>query len=129
MLLQSHDGALHILPAVPFNWENGAVQGLIAKGGFVIDIKWADGKVTYLKIQSRLGGNCRLRLSRPLKPIHASGQLLKASGTNTNPFYFVPEIRTPLVSDKALLKGNSIIETNLFDIKTMRGKTYEFVSR
>jgi alpha-L-fucosidase 2 len=129
MLLQSHDGALHILPAIPSNWKNGAVQGLMARGGFVVDIKWADGKVTYLKIHSRLGGNCRLRLSQPLKAIHASGEMLQASGTNPNPFYFVPEITKPLVSDKAPLKGNSITETNLLDIKTMPGKTYEFVSR
>ncbi|HTG57586.1 MAG TPA: hypothetical protein VL943_15015, partial [Niabella sp.] len=129
MLLQSHDGALHILPALPSNWKDGSIQGLIARGGFVVDIKWADGKVTYLKIQSRLGGNCRLRLTLPLKTVHASGELIPASGKNTNPFYFVPEIRKPLVSEKAPLKGNSITQTNLFDIKTMPGKTYEFVSR
>ncbi len=129
MLLQSHDGALHILPAIPSNWKEGSIQGLIARGGFVVDIKWADKKVTYLKIQSRLGGNCRLRLNHSLKPVTASVQLLKASGANSNPFYFVPDIRKPLVSDKAKLRGNTIEETALFDFKTMPGKTYEFISK
>ncbi|MCH5715723.1 glycosyl hydrolase family 95 catalytic domain-containing protein [Niabella hibiscisoli] len=129
MLLQSHDGALHILPAIPTNWKHGSIQGLIARGGFVVDIKWADGKVTYLKIQSRLGGNCRLRLNHFLKPVTAFVQLWKASGANSNPFYFVPDIRKPLISDKAKLAGNTIEETALFDFKTMPGKTYEFISK
>ncbi|RZJ20240.1 MAG: glycoside hydrolase family 95 protein, partial [Acinetobacter sp.] len=61
MLLQSHDGAISLLPALPDKWISGTVTGLIARGGFVIDMKWVDGKISYLKVVSRLGGNCTLR--------------------------------------------------------------------
>lgn len=61
MLLQSHLGRIDLLPALPDAWKNGEVKGLVARGGFVVDLKWQDGKPVQVKIVSTLGGTCNLR--------------------------------------------------------------------
>ncbi|MBU3011300.1 glycoside hydrolase family 95 protein [Polaribacter vadi] len=61
MLLQSHTGEIRLLPALPSDWKNGAVKGLCAKGGFVINIKWKDGKLTKAQIYSKNGGVANIK--------------------------------------------------------------------
>ena len=61
MLLQSHTGEVHLLPALPEEWDHGKVTGLVARGGFVVDIAWKDGKLTEARIFSRLGNSCTIR--------------------------------------------------------------------
>lgn len=74
MLLQSHAGEVHLLPALPTVWKKGRVSGLRARGGFTIDIEWENGGFKKASILSRLGGSCSLRTLVPVK--------LKVSGKN-----------------------------------------------
>jgi alpha-L-fucosidase 2 len=67
MLMQSYDGFVYLLPALPGVWKTGSVRGLVARGGFVIDIDWKNGKLTKAVVHSRQGGICRIRSNTPLK--------------------------------------------------------------
>jgi len=56
MLIQSHNGVIRLLPALPKAWNTGEVKGLCARGGFVFDLKWADGKLVNASVTSKTGG-------------------------------------------------------------------------
>lgn len=58
MLLQSHEGVIRVLPAVPSEWQSGAFTGLCARGGFVVDAEWENGAVTSLTVRAKNGGGC-----------------------------------------------------------------------
>ena len=125
MLVQSHDGAVHLLPALPDAWNSGEVKGLRARGGFIVSINWQDGTLQNATIQSTIGGTLRLRSYVPLK-----GKGLKpAKGNCPNPLFSPALIREPLHSselkDFKLLPIRKIYE---YDIDTVAGETY-FVAK
>jgi alpha-L-fucosidase 2 len=124
MLMQSHDGTIQVLPALPDAWKNGIIKGLCARGGFEIkEMEWKDGIISKLVIKSKLGGNCRIRSYTTLK-VDGKTKLDIARGENTNPFYQVPKIRKPLISGKAKLNTVQIKNSFVYDLSTNPGETY-----
>jgi alpha-L-fucosidase 2 len=125
MLAQSHDGAIHLLPALPQAWPEGEVKGLLMRGGFVVDMRWAEGQVQSLKIHSRLGGNLRLRTYAPLPD--ASGFTVKkvrGNKANPNPFYIQANIKPPLKNTRKVMPLLSLANTYLIDVPTQAGQDY-----
>ncbi len=120
MLLQSHDGAIHVLPALPTAWNKGYVKGLKARGGFEMDLEWNDGRVNTIWITSELGGNSRIRSYVPLE----GNGITKATGENPNPFYQVPVIKEPIISPEAEEVDLNLRDVYLYDLETDPGKTY-----
>ena len=66
MLLQSHLGEIHLLPALPAAWSRGEVSGLKARGGFDVSFSWRDGRLVKGEILSVAGESCTVRSKQPL---------------------------------------------------------------
>jgi alpha-L-fucosidase 2 len=99
MLVQSHMGFIHLLPALPDAWQTGSVRGLRARGGFEVDMAWEKGKVVNLTVKSNMGNRCRIRAASPLT---IAGSLA------------VP-VKSP--------------EANVIEFDTTAGQTYTFVGK
>ena len=120
MLLQSHDGAVHLLPALPDAWTAGEVKGLQARGAFTVDMKWQEGVLQEAAITSKIGGTLRLRSYQPL-----TGEgLREATGECPNPLMAPAAVKQPLQSKKLkelqLLPLPQVYE---YDVDTNPGQT------
>jgi alpha-L-fucosidase 2 len=119
MLVQSHAGVIHLLPALPEDWPSGKVQGLRTRGGFVIDMEWENHSLKKATVYSNLSGNCRIRTNIPVyvKNVLSS----RAEGENPNPlFRFIvpktPESPVPFSSE------NSVYST--IDFQAQKNRIY-----
>lgn len=120
MLMQSHDEAIHLLPALPDLWEKGEIKGLQARGGFkILSLKWKNNHIESVTIKSELGGNLRIRTHEKL--CSQNSPIKEAKGNNPNLFFSKQTINRPLVSEKAPLKGICLKESYLYDIPSKAG--------
>lgn len=119
MLVQSHSGFIRLLPALPSSWPEGRVTGLRARGGFIIDMEWSDGKLRKAHITSTNGGNCRLLLNKGVVVRGAS--VNTATRSNPNPCYNFVTLDENFVPADAIFRG----EKQLVEFATLPGKSYE----
>jgi alpha-L-fucosidase 2 len=129
MLMQSDDGVLSLLPALPDVWlSRGSISGLRARGGFeLVDLKWKDGKIVKAIIKSTLGGNLRLRL--PNQMTINGVALKKAAGENSNAFYQTEKIPAPVIAEKAIITPPNLAETFGYDLPTKPGLVYTLLAK
>lgn len=98
LLMQSHEGYIELLPALPSNWSEGNFKGVCARDGFELEFSWISGKVKSVSILSKQGKTCRLRAGVPMK--------ISSKGNNV-------KIRKPA--------------TGLIEFDTKPGQRYELV--
>ncbi|MBN1117201.1 MAG: glycoside hydrolase family 95 protein [Bacteroidales bacterium] len=128
MLMQSHDGAIHILPALPDIWTNeGEISGLRTPGGFEVSFTWKNGEIEELQIISTLGGNCRIRVPNSLE-LKNGEKPAEAKSENANPFFATPLIKKPLISKPETIKEINLKKEYSYDIPTEKGKKYILVT-
>ena len=128
MLMQSENGEVHLLPALPDVWQSGSVSGLRAMGGFqIVSVDWKDGKIVKAVIKSTLGGNLRLRAPNAIKV--TAGALKNATGKNSNAFFQVEDTPAAIISEKATITPLTLKETMVYDLPTTAGKTYTLVAK
>jgi alpha-L-fucosidase 2 len=123
MLLQSHDGQVSLLPALPRAWGKGFVKGIKARGNFTIDITWNNGKLVQSKIVSVIGGICKLRTNEPVKVIEVKS--MDNAGLNAlQTMYGKPPYQK---NDNAKLAEVDTSKGYIISFKTEKGKTYTII--
>lgn len=121
MLVQSHDGAVHLLPALPDDWKSGEIKGVRARGGFIVNIAWQRGAISQATVRSTIGGTLRLRSYVPLQ----GKGLKKATGACPNDLMAPATVKKSLLSPE--LKELQTIPLRTvyeYDLSTKPGGVY-----
>ena len=123
MLVQSHTGAIELLPALPTSWRQGDVQGLRARGGFTVGIRWDNHELMQATIRADHDGYCRLRSRLPIKIVGVEVEV-DPREQDQAPWFHVPEpgrIHVFSPDSLQLVPPNEVQE---LVFKTEAGKTY-----
>jgi alpha-L-fucosidase 2 len=126
MFVQSQDGDIHLLPALPDVWSHGTLRGIRCRGGFTVkEMKWEKGRLQSATITSTIGGTLRIRTATPLR---LNGEELTPIAENAapsdNPLLRPQKIRKPLISPEAPICVPKLKNTYLYDIPTDKGVDY-----
>ncbi|WP_286589517.1 glycoside hydrolase family 95 protein [Sphingobacterium sp. N143] len=124
MLLQSHDGAVHLLPALPDEWSAGSIKGIKARGNFTVNISWQNNRLKEASVISNIGGVCRLRTTVPVQIIGLNGHIRAESA---NELLYKPSLLQYQIVDRSKLPVLPIKKTFEIEFQTVRGEEYRVV--
>jgi len=125
MLIQSNEGAIELLPALPDVWAEGSIKGLKAQGNFQVDLTWEKHQLKVAKVHSQLGGNCTIRSSTPLKVVGVDHQ--KGSVQPVNPLLGWGSAPITVNPSHAVLPDLGLRESFLLNFETAPGEVYTLV--
>ena len=131
MLVQSYDGSVHVLPALPGEWaKEGCVTGLRARGGFeIVKLQWKDGKVNHLVIKSTLGGNLRIRSAEPLLAVTRTKVPVPYHPARyTTKIELTPLASAPHIVDVTKISTLRLKQTRIYDIPMEKDQQIELVT-
>lgn len=126
MFMQSHDGAIDILPALPSGFPDGEIRGLRTRGGFIVDLSWKDGKVKKINVSSPLGGVCKLRTK---EPIEVSGETQIKQTRKSNPCFIVPDVPKYLNHSKVDINSVEPGDYYILSFETKPGEQFTFTAQ
>ncbi len=129
MLVQSHDGAVELLPALPAAWPSGRVEGLRTRGGFVIEhLSWCDGRITRAVIRSTQGGKLRIAARQPLVCGNATLQpVVDPAAESGNPLLYSQPLLAPRIAPEApAVESAREPEVYKYELETVAGRSYDF---
>lgn len=125
LLLQSHNGELALLPALPDVWKNGSIRGIKARGNFTVAINWKEGKLSKATITSNLGGLCRVSAPYPIKVVEVTSKALAGTNTNSlNTSYGLPPYKK---DEQAKLVSLEVPKEYTIEFDTKKGGVYTIV--
>lgn len=125
MLLQSQNGEIELLPALPDAWADGSIKGIKARGNFEVAVDWKKGRLSKATVKSNIGGNCRLRTPVPVKVVEVNSKI--AQGTNKNILNARPAIPAYKKADDVKLTDITFNKGYVIDFATQKGKTYTII--
>jgi alpha-L-fucosidase 2 len=126
MLVQSHEGEIHLLPALPTAWHTGKVTGLKARGGITVDMEWENGQLKMAKIHSALGGLIKIRTN---EQVICADEAEKTISVNSNPLFQWVNPGLPIIHNKkATLTWQGKKSFNL-TLNTTSGGNYLILAR
>lgn len=124
MLVQSHEGYIELLPALPEQWPSGEVKGLVARGGFVVDLKWESGRLRSAIIHSKLGGECRIKVKDEMRG--KNFKLKQSSSPTGSNMLLQPAVKVPFVkSSNTAMFDRAIPAGIIYEWETRAGQKYE----
>lgn len=126
MLVQSHAGTVHLLPALPDVWSKGTVKGLRCRGGFTLEeMSWSNGTIDRVQVLSTIGGKLRVRSAVPLVCEGIDLKPLKWTASTPGMLLDPQSIRRPLISPEAPINTtNPSAKSYVYDIETTPGQVY-----
>jgi len=127
MLLQSHDGRISLLPALPKAWQAGAVRGIKARGNFTVSMNWTGGALKKATIFSGSGGNCRIRTTIPVRVVELTAT--EARRSNPNPLAFSYGMPSYGTVNNAAVQSLPEQKEYVIDFPTVKGKTYTILPK
>jgi alpha-L-fucosidase 2 len=129
MLVQSHAGAVHLLPALPDAWDKGIVKGLRCRGGFILnELNWKNGSLHKAEIYSSIGGILHLRTAVPL--LLNGRELNQVTHTTSENILLKPQtIKEPLANKENCIGRPETKKLYIYDIETKAGERYFFTAK
>jgi alpha-L-fucosidase 2 len=125
MLMQSHEGYIFLLPALPNVWKQGAISGIKARGNFTINLDWEKNKLKKASIYSGLGGPCRIHTLQPVKVMETNAKV--ATGTVSNSLLMHYGQVSYQNNTKEGLPEVSRVKGYTLDFNTEKGKSYTII--